>query len=124
MPLTIDEKNYSIKIRKGDSGCIVFKFNIPLNNFHVDFCVAKDFNSNITPIISKCYKNINGDTLEVNITSDDTKKFTLEDDFVGQYYWSIKVHTNDGFAATLIPEEFKKTPKFFVYPKLGECPNE
>lgn len=123
MPFEIDKKNYFIKARKGDSGNIVFKFSLPLDDFCVDFCIAKDFNNKITPVISKCYESIKGNILEVQITSDDTEKLTLGEDFAGQYYWSLKLHNKDGFAHTLIPNKFKHTPRFFVYPKLGDCPN-
>ncbi len=124
MPFTLDSKNYSIKMRKGDSGSIIFKFNIPLNDFCIDFCVSKDFDNKIIPVISKAYKGIEGDTLEVNITSEDTEKIDIGEDFAGQYYWSLKIHNDQGFASTLIPNKFRKTPRFFIYPKLGDCPNE
>lgn len=126
MPFSINKKNLAIKARRGDSGSIVFEFNIPIDGFNVDFCVAKktDTSSLDDVIISKCYTNATGHLLEVCLTSEDTEKLSTGEGFIGQYYWSLKIHNDYGFSSTLIPYKFNRTPKFFVYPKIGECENE
>ena len=126
MPFSINKENLSIKARRGDSGVIVFEFNMPVDNFAIDFCISKrlDSTSKKDVIISKCYKNITGNLLEVNISSDETEKLKIGENFVGQYFWSLKLHNNEGLNMTVIPDKFNKTPRFFVYPKIGECENE
>ena len=123
MPFSINKENLSIKARRGDSGVIVFEFNMPIDNFMIDFCISKrlDYTKKNDVIISKCYKNISGNLLEVDISSEETKMLKIGDNFVGQYFWSLKLHNELGFNMTLIPDKFNRTPRFFVYPKIGEC---
>lgn len=126
MPLTVDLRDYTIKIRRGDSGSILFKFSKPINDFDIIFSIAKrvDTTSCNDILITKRYSNNEGNLLEVNLTSDETEKLTIGENFIGQYYWSLKLYNRNGFAMTLIPDKFTKTPKIFVYPKIGELINE
>lgn len=126
MPFSIDKETLAIKARRGDSGSIVFEFNLPVDDFKIDFCIAKkaDTLSSNDIVISKCYTKNTGKLLEVMLTSEDTEKLTIGEGFIGQYYWSLKIHNEDGFSSTLIPDKFNRIPKFFVYPKIGECEND
>lgn len=125
MSLTIDKDNYSIKVRSGDSGVLIFQFNIPLDNFKVDFCIEEELNSSKTkPVIQKCYKNLTGNFLAIRLTSEETETLKTEGNFLGKYYWGLRIHNDDGYAKTLIPDKYNKRPKFFVYPKIGGCKDE
>lgn len=126
MPLTVDLKDYSIRIRRGDSGSILFKFSMPIDDFDIVFSIAKkvDTTSLNDILITKRYIENKGNLLEVKLDSDETEKLTIGENFIGQYYWSLKLHNRNGFKMTLIPDKFTKTPKLFVYPKIGELSNE
>jgi len=125
VPFNVNNKNFTIKARRGDSGSIGFRFNMPLDGFDVDFCISKKLNPEKEDIlVSKCYKNVSGTYLIVSLTGEDTEKLTTGENFSGQYFWTLKIHNENGFVMTLVPDKLTRTPGFIVFPKIGECPDE
>ncbi len=117
VPFIVDEKNNTLKIRRGDSGSIIFKFNIPLEGFRASLHIAK--NNTAEPLISKTYNNIKNNILEVNLTADETNKLSTDEGFMGEYCLYLKLHNSEGFSAVIVPNNFTNQPKLLVYPKIG-----
>jgi len=116
MPFIIEE-DYLLKIRKGESGTIVFKFNIPLKGFCTDFSILKDGLEK--PVIIKTFKDILENILEIKLSSDETDKLSTDEGFRGEYNWNLRLYNDKGFNSIIIPNKLNKSPKLFVYPKIG-----
>lgn len=129
--LKIDKKTYKVSIRKGDSGNIPMKFNIPIDMYKFWFTVKThmDQPDSEAPIL-KIYDNVYGNYLVVILTEEDTDKLEVPEpcgcatNYHKDYIWAVK-YTKKGSTDvhTLVPEGFKKPPTFRVYPEVIEGPH-
>lgn len=118
MPFTIDEQNLLIKGRKGDTASFTFNFNQDISSYSVYFYVKKNVNSSGT-ILEKEYKNPSGNSLTVELTTEDTEKLSSLTNSYNTYCWGVKITNGTNFAQTLIPQEFNNPPLMYIYPEIG-----
>lgn len=113
MSFTIDEESLTIKGRKGDTASFTFEFENDLTNYTLDFEVKKSFDGEA--IITKSFNSPTNNSIVVNLTSEDTEKFSVPANSYGTYYWGLKISSGIDFAQTLIPESLGTPPLFLVY---------
>lgn len=114
MSFTIDEESLTIKGRKGDSASFTFEFENNLSGYILNFVVKKGVNDSNT-IISKSFSNLSTNSIAINLTPEETGKFSVPANTYGTYYWGLKISNGKDFAQTLIPNELENPPLFLVY---------
>lgn len=118
MPFTIDEDSLLIRGRKGDTASFTFEFDYNLSDYTVYFYVKKNLSSS-DEVITKTYSNISGQSIEVNLTIEDTEKLTSVAGSYSTYYWGLKITKGKDYAETVIPQDFKNPPMMYIYPEIG-----
>lgn len=114
MSFSIDEDSLTIKGRKGDTASFTFEFENNLSGYALDFVIKKGINDS-EPIITKSFANLSTNSIVVNLTSEDTTKFSVPSNTYGTYYWGLKISNGRDFVQTLIPDNLGNPPLFLVY---------
>lgn len=114
MSFTIDEDSLTIKGRKGDTASFTFEFENNLSGYALDFVIKKGVNDS-EPIITKSFSNLSTNSIAINLTSEDTAKFSVPPNTYGTYYWGLKISNGRDFVQTLIPDDLGNPPLFLVY---------
>lgn len=133
MSLFLDSSNNMISIRRKDSGLIRLAFERPMNGVYVTFSVKENkYDKDEDALITKSYLCGYDETIAPNeayffIKPEDTEDFEINPDNEKKdfqdYYWMVKIETNNGLLAdTVIPSKTDPFPKFRVY--YGSVPDE
>lgn len=117
MPFTIDQESFLIKGRQGDTASLTFNFSQNMSAYTAHFYVKKRLRDTET-VIEKEYPSP-ANFITIELTSEDTQKLVSKTDSYSVYYWGLKITKEDGFAQTIVPKEFNKPPKMYVYPEIG-----
>ena len=133
MSLFLNNTNNTISIRRGDSGVVRLVFERPMNGVYVTFAVKENkYDSDDEALIAKSYlcgydPTVSPYEAYFFIKPEDTENFEIYPqkekwDFQ-DYYWMVKIETNNGLLAdTVIPSSTNTFPKFRVY--YGSVPDE
>ena len=133
MSMYLNTDNNVISIRRGDSGVLRVKFSeSDMSGVYVTFAVKlnKD-DADEDAVITKSYQCGYDKTVLPNeayflIKPEDTQELEVtpekdKNDYQ-EYYWMIKIETNNGLLAdTVIPSSTNNFPKFRVY--YGSVPD-
>ncbi len=120
MPFIIDENTLLIRGRKGDSATFNFKFNQDLTGYTLHFFIKKNINdSDEKIVIKKDYLDLNGNSITVNLTPEETGKLLDLPNSYTVYYWGLKLSSGKDYALTIIPKDFSNPPMMYIYPQVG-----
>ena len=133
MSLYLNSSNNMISIRRKDSGVVRLVFERDMTGVFVTFSVKENkYDSDEDALITKSYqcgydKTVSPYEAYFFIKPEDTENFDiypLKDKWDFQdYYWMVKIETNNGLLAdTVIPSGTNTFPKFRVY--YGSVPDE
>ena len=119
MGFKLDEGTLAIKGRRGDSASLSFAFpqDKDISAYDITFIVA-DIEGNT--IITKKVEKPTTQIVEIKLTENDTKLVHSNGKAAREYSWGFKVNVGIDFVQTIIPQEFNASPKFIVYPAIGE----
>lgn len=133
MSLFLNTSNNIISIRRKDSGVIRLAFDRDMTGVYVTFAVKENkYDADEDALITKSYqcgydKTVSPYEAYFLIKPEDTENFEIypqKDKWDFQdYYWMVKIETNNGVLAdTVIPSGTNTFPKFRVY--YGSVPDE
>lgn len=117
MTFELDDKTFMISGYKGDTASFTFQFNEDISKSKIYFFIKKNINDSEDKVVLKkefAYppKNL----IDLKLTEEDTKKLGTVNSSFRDYYWSLKIKSDNGFVQTLIPNNYNITPIFRVYP--------
>jgi len=117
MAFEIDTENLLISGYKGDSLSLVFEFDMNLAPYDVCFFVKRHVNdTESSAIIKKVLEKSDSGLAELNLSTEETNKLGTANGCFRDYYWSLKLKSQDNSVDTVIPNDFVSVPVFRVYP--------
>lgn len=122
MGFTLQQDDKTITGRAGESCKVTFNFESDIQGMCVEFVILTKMGTK--PLIRKTFKNIVGNSIEVNLSSEELLPLApVNEEFKG-YIWGLVVHIGPYYSSIILPKLFEPAPKFLIYQGIVNCQDE